>query len=142
MVQPSGLPRVNAPAVQWYPGHIAKAEKALGEALAAEPRTPELLGLRRHHVAAVEHQQVLLARDPALQARMASGQGDARIAHLDHQIHLGQGLAEGPLRLGDVARIPLNGRRVNAQPRGRCSHQGTTSTGHGASWITRAAVLC
>ncbi len=26
--------RVNAPAIQWYPGHIAKAEKALHEALA------------------------------------------------------------------------------------------------------------
>lgn len=28
------LLRVNAPAIQWYPGHIAKAEKALHEALA------------------------------------------------------------------------------------------------------------
>ncbi len=28
---PTTLPlRVNAPAIQWYPGHIAKAEKALG----------------------------------------------------------------------------------------------------------------
>jgi ribosome biogenesis GTPase A len=32
--QPTAQLSVNAPAIQWYPGHIAKAEKALHEALA------------------------------------------------------------------------------------------------------------
>jgi ribosome biogenesis GTPase A len=34
MSAPSAQLSVNAPAIQWYPGHIAKAEKALHEALA------------------------------------------------------------------------------------------------------------
>jgi ribosome biogenesis GTPase A len=34
MIAPSAQLSVNAPAIQWYPGHIAKAEKALHEALA------------------------------------------------------------------------------------------------------------
>ena len=34
MSAPSAQLSVNAPAIQWYPGHIAKAEKALQEALA------------------------------------------------------------------------------------------------------------
>jgi ribosome biogenesis GTPase A len=34
MTAPSAQLSVNAPAIQWYPGHIAKAEKALHEALA------------------------------------------------------------------------------------------------------------
>ena len=41
---------------------------------------------------------------------MASGCGDAGITHLDHQIHLGQMAIQGPFRLGDVARIPLDRR--------------------------------
>jgi len=34
MAAPATQLSVNAPAIQWYPGHIAKAEKALSEALA------------------------------------------------------------------------------------------------------------
>ena len=49
---------------------------------------------------------------------------------------------QGLLGLGDVAGIPLDRRGMDAQLSGELSHQGTTSTGHGASWITRAAVLC
>jgi hypothetical protein len=90
----------------------------------AKPLIPGLLGLQRNHVATVEHQQVLLATDPALQPRMPRRQGDARIPHLNHQIHLGQGRLQGLFGLGDVAWIPLNLRGT---------HQGTTSTGQGAS---------
>ena len=46
---------------------------------------------------------------------MARGQRDAGIAHLNHQIHLGEIGVERTLSLGNVARIPLNGRRIDAE---------------------------
>ena len=107
-------------------------------ALGPEQHVPGLLGFGVDHVTPVEHQQMLLAADPPLQAGMARGQGDAGVANLDHQIDLAEGVLERLLCPSDVARIPLNRRGVDAQ-RG---HQGTTITGQGASWITRAAVLC
>ena len=84
---------------------------------------------------------MLLVANPALQPRVGGGHRYAGIAHLDHQVHLGQVGAESFLRLSDVAWVPLNRWSVDAEWK-RLGHQGTTSTGQGASWITRAAVLC
>ena len=53
--------------------------------------------------------------DPALQAGMARGQRDAGIAHLNHQIHLGEIAAKRALSLGNVAWIPLNCRGIDAE---------------------------
>ena len=70
---------------------------------------------------------------------MAGGQGDAGIPHLQHQIHLVEIGAEGLLRFGDVARIPLDQRLLGprlgrGEPGGwGRAHQGTTITGQGAS---------
>ena len=82
---------MSSPPIQWYPGHIAKAEQQL----------------RRN----------LDKVDLVIEVR------DARIPHLDHQIHLVEIAAQLLFRLGDVARIPLNRRRTH----------GTTNTGQGAS---------
>ena len=54
---------------------------------------------------------------------MPGGQGDPRIADLDHEIHLVEVALELLLRFGDVAGVPLNGGGTH----------GTTSTGQGAS---------
>ena len=86
-----------------------------GLALGAEPGVPCGAHRDRDHVEAVDHQQVLLALDPALQAGMARGQRDAGIAHLNHQIHLGEIGVERTLSLGNVAWIPLNSRGIDAE---------------------------
>ncbi len=64
---------VNAPAIHWYPGHIAKAEKALGEALAKVDLVIEVRDARiplatghprlRRWIAGKQHLLVLNRRD-------------------------------------------------------------------------------
>ena len=100
-----------------------------GFAALAKPVAPGLTRRTGDHVNTIEHEQMLLAADPALQAGMPGGQGDAGIAHLDHQVDLRQVAVEGLFSLGNVAWVPLNRRRVDAE----LQHQGTTRTGHGAS---------
>ena len=66
-------PSVNAPAIHWYPGHIAKAEKALGEALAKVDLVIEVRDARiplatghprlRRWIAGKQHLLVLNRRD-------------------------------------------------------------------------------
>ena len=66
---------------------------------------------------------MLFALEPAVQVGVTSGQRNAGVPHLNHQVHLVQVAFELLLRLGDMAWIPLN----------RGSTHGTTNTGQGAS---------
>lgn len=73
MAAPATQLSVNAPAIQWYPGHIAKAEKALSEALAKvdlvievrDARIPRATGHPRlqRWIAGKQHLLVLNRRD-------------------------------------------------------------------------------
>lgn len=73
MAAPATQLSVNAPAIQWYPGHIAKAEKALSEALAKvdlvievrDARIPQATGHPRlqRWISGKQHLLVLNRRD-------------------------------------------------------------------------------
>ena len=79
-----------------------------GLPLLLEPLLPGFPRLGGDHVAPVDHQQMLLALDPAVEVGVPGGQGDPRIADLDHEIHLVEVALELLLGFGDVARVPLN----------------------------------
>ena len=123
---------VNAPAIQWYPGHIAKAEKALSEALAKVDLVIEVRDARiplatghprlRRWISGKQHLLVLNRRDmvPAAAQQLWSdwfrGQGQP-VWWCDAKAGTGvKQLQQAAIRAGDALNERRKGRGMKPRP--------------------------
>lgn len=123
---------VNAPAIQWYPGHIAKAEKALNEALAKvdlvievrDARIPLATGHPRlqRWISGKQHLLVLNRRDmvPVAAQQLWSdwfrGQGQ-QVWWCDAKAGTGvKQLQQAAIRAGDALNERRRGRGMKPRP--------------------------
>jgi ribosome biogenesis GTPase A len=132
MAAPATQLSVNAPAIQWYPGHIAKAEKALTEALAKvdlvievrDARIPLATGHPRlqRWISGKQHLLVLNRRDmvpPAAQQLWSDwfrGQGQ-QVWWCDAKAGTGvKQLQQAAIRAGDALNERRRGRGMKPRP--------------------------
>ena len=132
MSAPSAQLSVNAPAIQWYPGHIAKAEKALQEALAKvdlvievrDARIPLSTGHPRlqRWISGKQHLMVLNRRDmvpPAAQQLWSDwfrGQGQP-VWWCDAKAGTGvKQLQQAAIRAGEALNERRRGRGMRPRP--------------------------
>lgn len=132
MPAPNAQLSVNAPAIQWYPGHIAKAEKALHEALAKvdlvievrDARIPLATGHPHLHrwISGRQHLLVLNRRDmvpPAAQQLWSDwfrGQGQV-VWWCDAKSGTGvKQLQQAAMRAGEALNARRAGRGMRPRP--------------------------
>jgi ribosome biogenesis GTPase A len=132
MVAPRVQLSVNAPAIQWYPGHIAKAEKALHEALAKVDLVIEVRDARiplatghphlQRWITGKQHVLVLNRRDMLPLAAQQAWSGWFRARHqpiwwCDAKAGTGvKQLQQAAIRAGEALNARRRGRGMRPRP--------------------------